>query len=728
MNILITGGCGFIGSHVAERFFKEGHKICIIDNLSTGTKANLSVDYDFYQLNVTDKNCEEVFRTNNIDCVIHLAAQVDVAVSNADAYLDSESNILGLINMLDLARKYKVRKFLFASSAAIYGNTEDLPIIENTELQPVSVYGMNKQVGEYYCRQWSELYGLKTVILRFANVYGPRQGLAGEAGVVSIFMQRMLEEKEVVVYGDGTQTRDYIFVEDVADAVFRAATSKVTSQIMNVATNTETSLADVIAALGDMHAIKGVRFAERRTGEVAHSRLDNFLVRQELGWQQKYSLREGLAKTYTWYQAHWTEQATAAAIDMPSNSFSRWRPHIENSGMFILMLLFSWNSLYGGTIDYRLGLDYNYIYIGLMGILYGKKQSLPAVAFSAVLFIGTALARGGDFVSIMYQAQYLTHLAAYLCIGVATGYVRDNSERIAADKQMELDAINSQYNFMRTLYLECNQRKDELHSQIINANDSIGKIYNIVRALNSLKMEDISNEAIGIVGKIMQTDGVALYTVNRGKTYWRLKVQSSGYGDDQAKSIKIADSEYARYIMDKKRMFINNELRPDSPLMAAPVIYEGRVIAIVALKNLPFENLTLYHENLFQIVVMLVTDAFTKAYLYDKELEDRKYIAQTEILTPEKFEDVLEAVESRRQLYGQEHLLLKVIEPYGTYEEVYQRLAGKVRDEDYVGLRQDGALYLLMLNIPVAMAAEVQQRLSEAGIQTSMIMGGCDDE
>lgn len=222
VKILITGGCGFIGSHVAERFFKEGNEICVIDNLSTGFEKNLTMKHKFYNLNVVDPMCEEIFRTNNIDCVVHLAAQVDVTISNQNAYLDSESNILGLVNMLELSAKYGVKKFIFASSAAVYGDTEALPISENEPSNPLSVYGMNKSLGEYYCQQWKQIYNLETVVLRFANVYGPRQGIKGESGVISKFMQQIMDKQEIVVYGDGQQTRDYIFVEDVVDAIYRS--------------------------------------------------------------------------------------------------------------------------------------------------------------------------------------------------------------------------------------------------------------------------------------------------------------------------------------------------------------------------------------------------------------------------------------------------------------------------------------------------------------------------
>lgn len=723
MKVLITGGCGFIGSHVAERFSKEGHEICVIDNLSTGVEANLGIKHKLYKLNVADKNCEEVFRVNNFDCVVHLAAQVDVTLSNQDAYLDSESNILGLINMLELSHKYKVKKFLFASSAAVYGDTAALPIKEGEESMPLSLYGINKSIGEYYCRRWNELFGLETVILRFANVYGPRQGLKGETGVISIFMQRLMDEEELVIYGDGTQTRDYIFVEDVTDAVYRAASSAVSRTVMNVSTNTERSLLDVVEFLSGFKPVQNIRHEEKKTGDIYRSSLDNSLVQRELGWMPKYSLQEGLRKTCQWYQDNWTKQEVAAAAETGFHIYSAWKPYVENMLLFVLMALFSYNNLYGGFIDYRLGLDYSYLYIGVMGILYGKRQSLIATSLSALLFIVSAVIRGADFVSIMYQAQYLTHLAAYLCVGVVTGYVRDNWDRIAGDQQLELDAMTERYHFLRSLYLDCNQIKDAIHSQVVNSTDSIGKIYSIVRELDSLRIEDIYTAAIGVVGKVMQAQGVALYSVNKGETYWRLKVRSQGCGDDKPNSLRIEDHEYARTIMKNKTTFVNRSLQADAPIMAAPVLYEDKVIAVVSISGLPFENMTTYHENLFNIVIMLVKEAFTKAYLYDRNLQDKMYITGTGILVPEEFVKILSEIENRRQSYQQEMLLLKITDTIKDYGKAYQSLAAIIRDEDYVGLQADGHIYILMLNIPVTMMAEITQRLAGAGFHTIVAAG-----
>ncbi|MFD0697835.1 NAD-dependent epimerase/dehydratase family protein [Paenibacillus sp. GCM10027628] len=302
MRVLITGGLGFIGSHVAERFHKEGHQIFIIDNLSSGNSDNLDIPHKLYSLNVESSKCVEVFSSHKFDVVIHLAAQINVATSMENPYLDAKSNILGLNNMLSLSAKYGVKKFIFASSAAVYGMNESIPLQEEAICNPLSPYGMNKWLGEYYCKKFFELYGLDTLCFRFSNVYGPRQGRTGEGGVISIYLERMFNNQDLIIYGDGHQTRDFIYVEDVADAIYRGVKAEY-KNVLNLSTNTEKSVNELLEIFKELHPIKGVVHRDVRIGDIYRSSLDNTKIKRELDWVPMYSLKEGLTKTYNWFAA-----------------------------------------------------------------------------------------------------------------------------------------------------------------------------------------------------------------------------------------------------------------------------------------------------------------------------------------------------------------------------------------------------------------------------------------
>lgn len=301
VKVLITGGYGFIGSFVAERFLREGHQVVIIDNISTGNVNNIKFPHTSYILDVESPNCEAVFEQHEIDAVIHLAAQVDIVTSVENPYADTKSNILGLTNMLQLSAKYHVRKFIFASSAAVYGTTQEMPLSESYLCKPVSPYGINKLLGEYYCEKWKELYDLSTLCFRFANVYGPRQGTIGEGGVVSIFMERVRDGKELVIYGTGEQTRDFIYVEDVAEAIFLAAGTE-HSGVMNLSTCTENSINTLIEILSELHpSLPSIIRVNSRPGDIYRSVLNNELLRSTINWTPKYSFKEGLIQTYEWF-------------------------------------------------------------------------------------------------------------------------------------------------------------------------------------------------------------------------------------------------------------------------------------------------------------------------------------------------------------------------------------------------------------------------------------------
>ena len=218
MKVLVTGGAGFIGSHIVDTLIESGYEVVVVDNLSSGKKEYLNDKAIFYDLDLHSKQIEDVFEKELPDFVIHEAAQVDVSISIHHPYFDAYSNILGTIHLLELSRKYHVKKVIYASSCAVYGETGDYSIQENSKIQPISFYGASKYTPELYIQLYQKLYGLPYTILRYANVYGPRQTPKGEGGVISIFVQKLLKNENLIIYGYGTQTRDFVYVKDVAHA------------------------------------------------------------------------------------------------------------------------------------------------------------------------------------------------------------------------------------------------------------------------------------------------------------------------------------------------------------------------------------------------------------------------------------------------------------------------------------------------------------------------------
>lgn len=303
--ILITGGAGFIGSHIADRFDREGYEVIIADNLAGGKKENISQlkNSRFYETDIRDRaELEKVFAENQgISYVFHEAAQVSVSVSVENVLYDAEENIIGLINVLDMCRKYNVEKILFASTAAAYGIPESSVSGEDDRISPLAPYGLSKVSGESYIRMYKSLFNLDYVIFRYSNVYGPRQSAHGEAGVVSIFNDRMRADEDIFIDGDGEQTRDFIYVKDVANANYIAAVGNVRNITMNVSTNEKTSVNELF---GEMKKYLGysreAKHREARVGDIRDSRLDNTLLKSSTSWKCEYSLTQGL-KEYSEY-------------------------------------------------------------------------------------------------------------------------------------------------------------------------------------------------------------------------------------------------------------------------------------------------------------------------------------------------------------------------------------------------------------------------------------------
>ena len=300
MKVLITGGAGFIGSHVVEECLSHNYEVIVVDNFSTGNIENLTEDCKVYQVDINDDHMKNVFEIEKPDMVIHLAAQASVMKSIEDPLVDGEINILGTVRLLEYARIYRVKKMVLASSAAVYGNPKEIPIDEKYPLNPLSFYSLSKWSSERYAQLYESLHGLPCCILRFSNVYGPRQNPQGEAGVVSIFINQLLNQEEMAIYG-GQQTRDFIYVKDVAKACLRAIESPATG-IFNISSCSETSIDELFSMTSLLAGIdvKPLKYPLRK-GEIQKSVLGNKKAITELGWKSMHSLQDGLRETFLSY-------------------------------------------------------------------------------------------------------------------------------------------------------------------------------------------------------------------------------------------------------------------------------------------------------------------------------------------------------------------------------------------------------------------------------------------
>lgn len=310
--VVVTGGAGFIGSHIVDALLSRGHEVHVIDDLSSGLRQNLAhvPQVKLHVVDIRTQAARELVETLAPDVVVHAAAQVSVRVSMDNPALDTDLNVTGLVNILSALRSRKGSHCVFLSSGgAIYGEQIAFPAKEDHPIKPESVYGLSKRVGEEYLEFWSRIWGISSTSMRLSNVYGPRQNPHGEAGVVAIFCERLLAGKSITVNGSGAQTRDFVYVGDVAEGVAQAVDTRVVGEF-NIGTSKETSITDLAQRLRALIAPQAeIVYGDAKSGEQMRSCIDNSLAGVRLKWTPKVGFESGLQRTVEWYRNGSTSRA-----------------------------------------------------------------------------------------------------------------------------------------------------------------------------------------------------------------------------------------------------------------------------------------------------------------------------------------------------------------------------------------------------------------------------------
>ena len=318
-SVLVTGGAGFIGSHVADRFLADGWEVTVVDDLSTGREENIAPAVEFIRADITSPTASSLIERGKFDVVCHLAAQIDVRKSVLDPKLDATRNILGTLNVMEAIKTsgHATRVVFSSTGGALYGAFDDPPSAEAFSKDPEAPYGIAKLAAEYYLAYYGRVHAIESVTLRYGNVYGPRQDPHGEAGVVAIFCNRLLDGRVLTVYGDGNQTRDYVYAGDVASANFAAANAalppagRLDARAFNIGTGIETSvntLADTLMKASGLSL--GIDYAPARAGELARSALDTGKAQSLLNWRPKHTLSDGLERTFNFFAQRRSQLAT----------------------------------------------------------------------------------------------------------------------------------------------------------------------------------------------------------------------------------------------------------------------------------------------------------------------------------------------------------------------------------------------------------------------------------
>ncbi len=316
MKILVTGGAGFIGSHVADALSEHGHAVHVLDDLSSGTREQVPAQAVFHQMDIRAEAVAVLFEAERFDVLVHHAAQMDVRRSVADPPFDADVNVVGFLNLMEAGRRNGLKKVIFASTGgAIYGEPDYVPQDEAHALRPISPYGITKLTTERYLYYYEQQYGIRYVVLRYANVYGPRQNPHGEAGVVAIFAQRLLEGRQPIINGDGLQTRDYTYVSDVVQANRAALAYEGPSDVFNIGTAREADVNTLFRVLRDrIDPACEERHGEAKPGEQRRSVLDYGNAQRRLGWSPQVRLEDGLRQTVDWFADRFADKSSNVIV------------------------------------------------------------------------------------------------------------------------------------------------------------------------------------------------------------------------------------------------------------------------------------------------------------------------------------------------------------------------------------------------------------------------------
>ena len=662
--VLLTGRQVFWQDTLQRLFAKEG--------------------WDFYVLTKDFPAPEEVFRIHNVPVVLYVL----------DSQAEPKSWAPELNEILAMCREHGVRRFY---------------LLESLEMPEARL-----ELSEKIASAWRG--GEMTVsFLRLPEVYGP--GAAPEDGLAADWLEASRRGESRTGFMETEEKREFLYADDGAYAIFRTIARDFAGESLDIVTGQPVSAKELARTIEE---VTGKPLSLSVSEASFGGRLpDSSLVRAEIGWSPRYSLKDGLAMAYEALQDEGESWQRSARRDRRINQLRVWKeklvPYAENLAGALLMAIAA-HFQGGTTVNPAIYFDLNFAYIGAMGILYGKGQSLIAMVFSSVILLGVLLRAGANAVALMYMPEHLLHFVAYLFVAVVTGYFADARAFERQSNEWHAEQARERYDFLRSLYDECVAVKDRLYRQIVNSDDSIGRMYRIIRSLDSVATENLFTQAAGVTTQVMGVEDIAVYVLSKDGYYLRQKVRKGRLAFQQPRSLRVEEHDYLKNLIAEKNVYVNRELVKDTPDLAAPILYQGEAIGVVELFGLDFNKWSLYHQNLFSITMRLISASMGRAYQYEAEAQDKRYYSGTRILREEAFREILQELMERRRLQGEMPLgILKVSREGRSFEEL-DSICGKVtRNEDFLGEHQ-GGIYILLPDADETVCNMVMERLAREGV------------
>lgn len=662
------------------------------------------------------------------DCGVMDAAARDVlAVHHIDVLvyglLGQEEPVAALARLLSLAKVARVGRVLLLSGAEAV----------QPQAEASSADGARTEKGcllaclEAYALRWKQTAGAQLTVVRLPELYGHHLAL-GE-GVLGICLTALSGERKRLLRLETRGTRYFLSARDAAFGLLRLVERDFAGDVMEFAEPQGVTFPMFAASLRAVlpqseqrtlaEVLTRLQAGEEQALPYALPELSAAAAERELGWrahaQFPAQLGEICAQALAaWREARLRQQAAARRVRRKERLRSLV-PWLENMAGALLVGALS-GTVFAGERWPSFVLSY--LYISAMGLLYGKRQSLSAVVLSLLVLITGELRRGADLVAMLYEPSLLLLMISYFFIGVLTGYFADRAAHAREAAWWQKQRAAERYGFLKRLFDESVAVKDKLYRQIVNADDSIGRLYSIVRRLDSVDEENVFTQAALVTSEILAVEDVIVYIVGADGRYLRQKVRLGAHTADKPRSLRVDSLPFLATLLREQKIYVNRTLADDVPDLAAPVVYEGRTIAVIELFGMDFDQWSFAQQNLLAVTARLIAASLGRAYAWEREAAERKYLPGTRILRAAEFDKVLAAIGHREKLASDYPAsLVPILSGPRDAASLDAVLSRVIRAEDFVG-EHAGGLYLLLPDVTGETLALVRQRLARAGIET----------
>ena len=675
------------GMTLMKRLTKEGNNIICADK--TLAEINKKIATHSYNLDYSD-SVDEIFRIHNLEGVIFIG---DTLIDGSVPHSNGEF----LEKALDLCEKYKVKQFLYVTQTAYEANEH---------------FAMRCRVDKYLCQEYALHNKTAVKVLEFDNVFAAEM----ECGIVL----RMLKTIELNGECPDDNAYNLFYLDDAVDVacrVWKGAGSETEYLVKNPQgfVNGKELYACLTSLFQNSNGVLTLR-----TSEAAK----DFLA--DISWKPKYALQEQLPKVVQWFR----ERNKPTAIRNSISLKDKFVPYLENIGFFALIVLISFYLQDGSTVNQYTGVDFAYVYIIAIGLLYGKSQSAISIFLSCGLLCYKYVYHGADWIGILYQVQPMVHMATYLFLGTMVGYITDNKNKTLSEVRMQLRHMQDRFNFLYRNYVNISGIKDVFYKQILNTSDSMGKIYSVMTKMESVRREELYCAACEVVAEFLDVESVGIYTMGRSPYYLRLRARQGEATTNLPKSLKVEALPYLQTILSKHTVFQNKDLQEGLPDMAVPVLFDDKVIAVIQVYDVPFERFSLQSEIMLKVVSLLIASAIRKAALYEEGIREKMYVSGTRFFNAEHF--AYNEKEAKRQhdleyrtfqkaqliAFKGEELNVDKLELLAELSDVLDRI---VREDDMFGVNNAGGLEALLFNLPDEFKDSVQDRFTKEGIEIKWI-------